>query len=89
MFTVLYGFVDYSGKGMKSFDVLTGDQSKELEVRTVTYMYGPEIDQSQHTKYSQPHNIIKYLIWRPCVLFKPHISSQTVILYVTHYFSLH
>ena len=31
---------------MKSFDVLTGDQ--ELQGRTATY--GPEIDQSQHTK---------------------------------------
>ena len=36
-------FVDYSGKGTKSYDVLTtGDQ--ELEVRAATY--GPEIDQS-------------------------------------------
>ena len=34
--------LDYSGKGTKSFDTLTGDQ--ELEVRTATY--GPEIDQS-------------------------------------------
>ena len=37
---LLYGFVVYSGKGTKSFDVSTGDQ--ELEVRTATY--GPEID---------------------------------------------
>ena len=43
---LLYGLVDYSGKGTKSFDVLTGDQ--ELEVCTATY--APEIDQSQHTK---------------------------------------
>ena len=44
---LLYGFVDYnSGKRMKSFDVLTGDQ--ELEVRMATY--GPEINQSQHAK---------------------------------------
>ena len=39
-------FLDYSGKGTKSFDVWTGDQ--ELEVRTATYR--PEIDQSQHAK---------------------------------------
>ena len=38
---LLHGFVDYSGKRTKSFDVLTRDQ--ELEVRTATY--GPEIDQ--------------------------------------------
>ena len=44
---LLYGFVDYnSGKRMKSFDVLTGDQ--ELEVRMATY--GSEINQSQHAK---------------------------------------
>ena len=41
---LLYGFVDYSsGKRVKSFEVLTGDQ--ELEVRKATY--GLEIDQSQ------------------------------------------
>ena len=39
----LYGFVEYSGKGTNSFEVLT-----ELEVRTATY--GPEIDQLQHVK---------------------------------------
>ena len=38
--------LDYSGKGTKSFDILTGDQ--ELEVCMATY--GPEIDQSQHAK---------------------------------------
>ena len=38
--------VDYSGKGTKSFDVLTGDQ--EIEVRTA--IYGPKIDQSQQAK---------------------------------------
>ena len=38
--------LDYSGKGTKSFDTLTGDQ--ELEVRMATY--GPEIDQSQRAK---------------------------------------
>ena len=43
---LLFGFVDYSGKRMKSFDVLTSKQ--ELEVLMATY--GLEIDQSQHTK---------------------------------------
>ena len=43
---LLYGVVDYSPKGTKSFDVLTSDQ--ELEVRTATC--GSEIDQSQHAK---------------------------------------
>ena len=33
---LLCGFVVYSGKGTKSFDVLTGDQ--EPEVRTATYL---------------------------------------------------
>ena len=51
---LLYGFVDYSQKGTKSFDVVTGDQ--ELVVRTATYR--PEIGQSQHAK-SVSH-IIKY-----------------------------
>ena len=43
---LLYGFVDYCGKGTKSFNDLTGHQ--DLEVHTATY--GPEIDQSQHEK---------------------------------------
>ena len=43
---LLYGFINYSRKGTKSFDVLTSYQ--ELEVRTATY--GPEVDQSQHVK---------------------------------------
>ena len=43
---LLYGFVDYSWKGTKSFDVLTGDQ--ELQVRTATFR--PEIDQSHSTR---------------------------------------
>ena len=43
---MLYGFVDYFGKGAKLFDVLTGGQ--ELEVRRATY--GPGIDKSQHAK---------------------------------------
>ena len=51
---IIYSFVDYSGKRMKSFDVLTSD--KELEVRTATFR--PEIDQSQYAK-SVSH-IIKY-----------------------------
>ena len=33
---LLYGFVDYSGKGTKSSDILAGDQ--ELEVRTAGYL---------------------------------------------------
>ena len=36
---MLYGFVDYFGKGAKLFDVLTGGQ--ELEVRRATYGPGP------------------------------------------------
>ena len=40
---LLYGFVDFSGKGTNSFDVLT-----ELEVRTAAYR--PGIEQSQHAK---------------------------------------
>ena len=40
MTCLLYGFVDYSGKETKSFDVLTGDQKLEI--------YKPKIDQSQH-----------------------------------------
>ena len=55
---LLYGFVDYSGKRTKLFDVLTSDQG--LKVRTATY--GPEIDQSQHAK-SISH-IIKPVITR-------------------------
>ena len=51
--------LDYSGKGTKSFDVLTGDQ--ELEVRTAT-CYGPEIDQSQQAK-SDGHVINHFIIW--------------------------
>ena len=39
---LLYGFVDYSGKGTKSFDVLMSGQ--ELEVHTATCRH--EIDQS-------------------------------------------
>ena len=52
---VVYGFVNYSGKGTKSFDILTGDQ--ELTVCMATY--GLEIDQSEHMK-SVSH-IIKYM----------------------------
>ena len=55
---LLYGFIDYSGKRTKLFDVLTSDQG--LKVRTATY--GPEIDQSQHAK-SISH-IIKPVITR-------------------------
>ena len=54
---LLHSFVDYSGKGTKSFGVLTGEQ--ELEVRTPTY--GPEIGQSHHAKsvsYIIKHHII-------------------------------
>ena len=56
---LLYGFVDYSGKGTKSFDVLTGDR----EVRTATYQ--PGIGQSQHAKFVS-HIIrgIKELYWK-------------------------
>ena len=58
---LLYGFVDYSGKGTKSFDVLTGD--RELKVRTATYQ--PGIGQSQHAKFVS-HIIrgIKELYWK-------------------------
>ena len=53
----IYISLDYSGKGTKSFDVLTGDQ--ELEVRTATY--GPEIDQSQRAKsVSRPCTKVYY-----------------------------
>ena len=45
---LLYGFVDYSGKGKKLSDVLTGD--RELEVAVGTATYGLEIDQSQDAK---------------------------------------
>ena len=55
---LLYGFVDYSEKRTKLFDILTSDQG--LKVRTATY--GPEIDQSQHAK-SISH-IIKPVITR-------------------------
>ena len=54
---LLYGFVHYSRKRTKYFDVLTGDQ--ELEVRTATY--GPEITQSQHAK-SVSHIIMHYIL---------------------------
>ena len=42
------GFVDYSRKGTKSFNVLTGDQQLHVEVCMASY--GPEVDQSQHMK---------------------------------------
>ena len=60
----LYGFVDYSGKGTKLFDVLAGDQ--EPEVRTATY--GPEINQSQHAK-SVGHIINHYTPIRTCTCY--------------------
>ena len=52
---LLYGFVDYSGKRTKPFDVLISDQ--ELEVRTATY--GPEILRpvTAH-EISQPYKIL-------------------------------
>ena len=53
---LLYGLVDYCGKGTKLFDVLSGDQ--ELEVHTAAY--GSEIDQSQHAK-SVDHIINHYM----------------------------
>ena len=63
---LLYGLVvDYSGKGTKSFDVLTGDQ--ELEVRTA--IYGPEIDQSQHAK-SVSHMIKDMYFYKTSLYWK-------------------
>ena len=67
---LLYGFVYYSGKGTKSFDVLTGDQ--ELEVCTVTY--GPEIDQSQHAK-SVSHVINHYICTCYCKTYNACIFN--------------
>ena len=64
-----YGFVDYSGKRTKSFDILTSDQ--ELEVRTATY--GPEIDQSQCAK-SVGHVLMCCILF--LLLLYCHISSM-------------
>ena len=43
---MLCSFVDYSRNGMKSFDVLTGDQ----ELKDHMAIYGPEIEHSKHRK---------------------------------------
>ena len=69
----LYGFVDYSGTGKKSSDVLTGDQ--ELRVRTA--INGPEIDHSQHAK-SVSHIIIMFML----MLTPVHILFLIALLQV-------
>ena len=43
---LLYGFVDQSGKGTKSFDVLTGDQEQDVSMDSS----GPAMDQSNNPK---------------------------------------
>ena len=61
----LYVFVDYSRKGTKSFNILTGDQQLHLEVCTASY--GPEVDQSQHMK-SVSHNYNKAYLYSTSTL---------------------